>query len=211
MPPKTLSGVLTMPAFLTPVSSSMRTVSARVFERLLCGNPAIFIPEGGQIALHKSHMLTKETAAGQHLDESKGCFSCHVNMDPLAKIFSYNFPKYVGGSGGEYYAMQGELGGVSFELGHGYIYGLSPGLKQSTGAFLGEEVTGIKELGQKIAKADLFYSCGVQRAFENIYGRPIRFDEADFVKSVKDRFKAHRSYNKMVRELVTGPTFEGKN
>jgi hypothetical protein len=56
IPPAPSSGILTMPAFLGPVSGKMRTISARIFDRLLCSDANFFVPEGDQVALHEAFM-----------------------------------------------------------------------------------------------------------------------------------------------------------
>jgi len=74
-----------MPAFWAPVSGKMRTVASRVLDRLLCSQANFFSPSGEQIELHERYMSHADNPAPrEHLDSRTSCYSCHVNLDPLA-------------------------------------------------------------------------------------------------------------------------------
>ena len=82
IPPKKMSGLLTMPAFVNPAYGSdslTRTLVSRYFTMLLCGDPTIV-----QLTPCQQTFQTQYIPQIWHRDKAQGCFQCHVNVDPLA-------------------------------------------------------------------------------------------------------------------------------
>jgi hypothetical protein len=213
LPPLPSAGILSMPAFLGPVSQKMRTLSSRFFTRILCGEPSVYIPQGAARDLHRRYMShPSNPAPASHLDESKGCFTCHVNLDPLAAALSKNFLPNV--QKDEVAALTGEFGllGGAYRADplNAWLGGRSAGEK-GEGAFLGKPVSGVEQVGEVMAESDLMYSCAVNRAFQEIYGRQPQLADIEGVRTTASSFKAHRSFNRMIRELVSLKQFSTEN
>ncbi len=208
--PRVTSGLLTMPAFLVPQATKMRSISARIFRRLLCGEPDLYAPARGstEYNIQLANATTRETSAAAHLDPEKSCIVCHLNMDPVAKIYSGNFATNVGRN--EVLAMAGELFRANLWDGNQPAYGTIGGGQKGRGAVLGQEVEGIEKLGRVLSESDQFNSCVVQTTFHNIFGRKPNFSDVKMINAVQARFKLHHSYNRMVRELVNNPIFTGE-
>lgn len=113
IPAKTMSGILTMPAFISPAYSSdykMRTLISRYFNMLLCGDPTIV-----QLTPSQQSFQTQFIPQISHRDKAQGCFQCHINVDPLASALSVSFgnPTYTGqpiadGQGEGLYLSEGQ-------------------------------------------------------------------------------------------------------
>lgn len=206
IPPLPASGILGMPAFLGPVSQKMRTVSSRFFTRLLCGEPSVFVPSGSQAELHKLYMSDPSNPApAAHLDDRSQCFACHVNLDPLGAALSKNFLPNVQKEYRQYDEMTGEfalLGGIFRGAGNRIWLGARSGGAKGEGAFLGEKVSGITEVGAVLARSPMMYSCVVNRAFVELYGRQPQLGDAKDVNKVSSDFSSHRNFNRMIRDLA---------
>ena len=74
-----------MPAFVGPVSPKMRTISARYFTRLMCGEANLYVPDSSAASLHRQYVNQPS-----HLKSE--CIACHINIDPLASALSTNHP-----------------------------------------------------------------------------------------------------------------------
>lgn len=210
--PRTMSGILTQTAFLAPVlnNGKTRSVSARVHERLLCGLPNEFVSglDASALALHETFVSTKGATGGLHLDRTKGCYSCHVTLDPVASVFSKSFltdPNPPGSS-------ELRLAKVwnSRETG---LYGLKGGGSPATGVFLGQRVEGVRSLGEAIANSKEFSRCVVKTAFENIFGRRPVGADVNFISTMAEKFRTRidYNYNKLIEELVASPEFRAEN
>ncbi|HTL13396.1 MAG TPA: hypothetical protein VL588_12960, partial [Bdellovibrionota bacterium] len=93
-PPQRTAGILTMPAFIGPVSQKMRTIASRVFTRLLCGSPNMYVPSGAAEDLHVRFMSDPANPApAEHFNKRSSCYACHVNLDPLAAGLAAHFLK----------------------------------------------------------------------------------------------------------------------
>jgi len=198
-----------MPAFLGPVSQKMRTVSSRFFTRLLCGDPGIYQPTGAEKNLHRAHMVLPTNAgvsdiASAHLDETKGCFSCHVGLDPLgAALGGANFLKWVQLPGYTNAEMSGDfITSSNNALGDMRWLGSRSAGEPGTGAFLGKEVVGFEGVGKVLSQSEYMTGCVFRRTFENIYGRPIQFTDMSAAKAAQSRFNQGQDFNQLVRDLV---------
>jgi hypothetical protein len=222
IPPKTLSGILTMPSFLGPVSSGMRTTVARYFLRLLCGEANSFVPTASQFAMAEP-FVSKNRG---HLKPE--CVSCHINLDPLAAALSFNFVKYEGTKGTE---SLGEM--IMFNLNGDYaqaVNGIRGGGPLGQGTLLGKPVDGgVREVGEVLAGKSVdgvptepgardFARCVVQKVYENIYGRQIGLEDVGFVSETTDAFMKKESeggydyrFNRLVRALVDSPNYKRRN
>jgi hypothetical protein len=149
-------------------------------------------------------------ALRDHLDPAKGCFQCHINLDPMAAIFSANFtaPYSESDNRGVYSFAEGEMRmmGGSFYY-QGASYGIRGGGPPATGAFLGQEITGIASLGRTIADSEEFHHCAAQKAMEQIYGRSPTIADAVAFDKVVQAFTQDNDYDKMVQNLVSMPGF----
>jgi hypothetical protein len=212
--PRVASGILTMPAFTSgPMPAYdqyafyMRTISARYFTRLMCGAPNMITLTDAQKDLHERYIPQVEAAAKDHLDRTKGCYTCHVNMDPLAAALSSNFMSNVYS-----YSTLGELRifgpGPYYQ---GTWYGIRGGGPPSKGAFLGQEVNGVVDVGRILADSAEFNRCAVQIAFQNVYGRDVGMADVPVVTRITKDFMRHHNYNTMVRDLATATEFERGN
>jgi hypothetical protein len=200
IPERTMSGVLSMPAFISPVMPGDRTLAARYFTRLLCGDPSMFAPNAAQTAMQKQYVSGRS-----HLQSN--CISCHINLDPLASALSANF-KYFEGSG--LTEMQGELatGGVGA---FADIVGIrAGGGAKGAGAFFGQQVNGIAELGSAVANSSQFASCVVQTAFSHVMGRAPTVTDASFVQAETTKFQTNYKYNQLVEDIVTSASYSEK-
>ncbi|MBC7692439.1 MAG: hypothetical protein H7222_11810 [Methylotenera sp.] len=213
IPRRPAAGVLAMPAFLTPVGGNggkMRTIASRYFARLLCGDPGAFVPTPAEKVVHVRHMLdaanpeTSRTAA-DHLDPTKGCIACHVNLDPLGASLS---PQFLGNvQVNEGAAIQGEMAFTPVGLGAGW------GAYKGTGAFLGEEVTGVEGVARKLVTSDIWAKCVVQKTFENVFGRVVNLPaEKETFDGWTRKFQTQgQNYNQLVRDMVGSSLYQGVN
>jgi hypothetical protein len=202
----TMAGVLTMAAFRFPLgngaSVKLRTLADRYFVRLMCGQPdlSIFNPDSSQEALHSQYVPNDKSvnkAVNSHLSKEKGCFNCHINMDPLASALAVNFAKNV--QIDENTAIQGEMG----RTGRTFHWGAMKG----TGAVLGQQVSGVREVARVVADSRQFAKCTVQNAFSSVFGRPPGFADTRFVTTETDKFMSHYNFNLLIQELVDSPNF----
>jgi hypothetical protein len=213
LPALVSSGILSMPAFLGPVTGKMRTVASRFFTRLLCGEPSVFAPNESQRAIHREFMHDpanpeSNRTAALHLDETKGCFSCHVNLDPLSSALSAHFLDQV--QVNEWTAQSGEFRPVGGNFRGGtvhYFLGARAGGDPGEGAFLGSRVNGVRGVGRVLADSDLAYSCVVQRTYQEIMGRPPVLADSRRLRDLISQFRSHKNYDRMVREIVALPGF----
>lgn len=212
IPPRELSGILTQGAFINPIGYKARTLSARIFTRLMCGSPNDFL---GQISeedqdFSTQFVPTKENNTVSHLDKTKGCYSCHVVMDPVAAVLNSKFLRtdysYGDWRTGTSTPMYGEIMPTNF-------YGIRGGGLPAKGAFLGKSITGIRELGQAVANSDGFLRCTVKTSFKNVFGREPDPRDAEFIDKLTQRFKTDLkyNYNRLIQELVASPSFMGEN
>jgi hypothetical protein len=206
----TMSGVLTMAAFRYPLGAGatvkMRTLSDRYFVRLMCGQPDLstFSPDPGQEALHAKFVPNDKSvnqAVNAHLSKEKGCFSCHINMDPLAAALSASFEANV--QIDENRASLGEMSPTGKTFHWGAVKG--------SGAVLGQPVSGVREVARVIADSRLFARCTVQNAFTSLYGRAPGFVEAQMINAETDKFMTHYNFNQMIRELIDTPNFKERD
>jgi hypothetical protein len=174
------------------------------------------VPQGGEIALHRQFIAdpknkaTNATAA-LHLDETRGCYSCHINLDPLASALSRNFLPFV--QVDEVNGMYGEFGlsGGGMHAYSVYILGMRNGDSAGNGAFLGKPASGVVAVGQILADSDMPYACATRRAFQEIYGRPPLIADAELVRATSKSFFNHKDFSRMIRELITNGSFGRDN
>lgn len=206
--PKVHSGLLTMSAFMHSAGSKTRTLASRYFVRLMCGNEASIALNADQQQIHEKYIPKNETSSKQHLDRTKGCYACHVNLDPLASILGSGFQLNAS------YFSWGELAATPTNnvFGEQTLYGVRSFDLPSPGAFLGKEIRGgIREVGEVLADSRQFHSCATLKAFENIFGRKPAPTDLDFLDQVTDRFLNHHFYNEMVRDLVNSELYQKEN
>lgn len=213
--PRPLSGILTMPAFIQPTAIKARTYSARIFQRVLCRLPSeVAVPAGAQEA-HKKFIPTREPGGNKHVDPNRGCFSCHMGLDPLAAAVSGSFMTRVGET--TMTDFLGELftsGGIAFGDKSPDVNGIRWGSYNSRGEgmFQGKSIRGFQELGKAVAESDEFSDCAVTTAFKNVYGRDPSEEDLKIIAIVKKKFKqSGYNYNQMISDLVTSPMFSVAN
>jgi hypothetical protein len=210
IPPAPASGILTMPAFLGPVSQKMRVISSRIFERLLCGSPNLFVPQGSQSALHERYMTHPDNPAPPaHMDGKSGCYSCHVNLDPLAAALSGTFLQNV--QRDEPKAMQGQfLLLTSPTTGRSFLGGTGNS-ESGEGALLGQPAQGFPGVGAILSESPLFYRCTTLRAFEKVIGRGPALEELKLFDQIASEFQTQRDFNELIRKLVLSPLYRKEN
>jgi hypothetical protein len=229
IPPRVISGIVTMPAFLGPLGTGgalkARSVSSRFFSRLLCDQPNFYDPlqdkvdGAGKNSFHRSFISERK-----HLQTD--CFQCHRNLDPLASAMSWTFrgmlttdaktgevTNALGGEGGPQ-DFEGELD-VSSMKGY-YMPGLRHGgLPMGEGAFMGEPVKGIRDLSAKVADSDKFAACVTQTAFTYLFGRSVQFADVDFFNQMsaefKDPAKANYRFVDLVKRMIKSDFYQRKN
>jgi hypothetical protein len=213
IPPKRLKGILSMPAFLGPVSQKgqkIRSVSSRYFRRLLCGDEQSVALTPEQRDMQTPYIPgSRNPAENPHLDPKQSCYGCHVNMDPLAAALSTNFSwrsiwdNRLTNAGRAYDDSLGEM--IWFE---NYM-GVRWSDYEAEGAFLGTKVKGLNGVADVLAQSRGFAHCVVQKAFENIYGHSATFSDTRLLNSITDKFTTtdNYSYNAMVRDLVSDPLY----
>ena len=104
------------------------------------------------------------------------------------------------------------MGGNSGNASSGQMYGVRGGGKPGTGAFLGQPVTGgIAQLGQILASSTQFFSCAAENAFTNIYGRQLNVSDAVAFNQVVANFQSSQSYDNMILDLISMPSWEKGN
>ncbi len=216
IPAKPMSGILTQVGFLYPVSGgSYRTLAARILDRAMCGQPNTFIPNASQTALQSQYIPPQDKAS--HLQPS--CIQCHINLDPLATAIGLNFwltrtPLAANPTALAAKELSGEVELMSTS--NFATYGVTgAGGNPSTGALLGQEVTGIQQVGQVLGSSNQFARCTVGQAFQNIFGRmaPAAADcastanpsqDCQLIQKVTSDFMTSLgyNYNKMIEDLV---------
>ena len=208
LPHRPLSGILTQASFWAPVASSPRTMANRIFVRLLGQNANVFKPSVSQMPIHMKYVTQKSHVA-------PSCASCHANLDPLAAILNPNFAADPMMKNGSIAKLSGEL-----SAGVGTFLPTIQGVPNpSSGAFLGKEIKGIRELGQAIVDSREWARQTVSKAAENILGRPfppyqdcvgsMQNPDCQLIEGVTDAFRdASRlnfNYNRMVEEIIASP------
>jgi hypothetical protein len=192
-----MAGILTMAAFMEPLAPKTRSLSARIFHRLLCTDPSgiSLTPEQEKV---QERYTSKNPA---HLDRMKGCYQCHVNLDPFGKALNNRFllPSAAGGHD-DLEPVMGVEGG---EL-HGTwgINGSSDPERMGEGAFKGRVVRGVRELARAVADSEEFGACVVKKHFEALYGRLPNVADEGTLTQVSRAFAQHHNYNRMIRDLV---------
>lgn len=220
VPVRPISGILTMPAMTGPVSQKMRTLSSRYFTRLLCGDANIYAPQGAAKALHRQYMIGTaadgtpvnpqigNATASAHLDETRGCFACHVNLDPLAQALSTRFLN--SGQVNDFVAFMGEM--MPIDIGDGKIVtNVRNGGQPGKGAFLGHAVEGVVQVGAVLSESREFNRCVVQKAVEGSFGRAARSEDVLMIETLTDRFIGHQDYNRLIRDIVSTKAFQVEN
>jgi hypothetical protein len=208
--PSPAAGILTMPAFLSPVATTLRSVSSRVFERLLCGAPNLFVPTGAEDEEHLQYMShPANPAPADHTKDKSSCKGCHINLDPLAAALSGTFLRWV--QVNEKNALEGQFRTMGAATSEMRYYGARGKTEKGQGAFLGKKAEGFEDVGKILAESPLFYRCTTSRAFERILGRiPLLQDTAGFEKISND-FYGHRDFDRMVRDIVKSRSFQREN
>jgi hypothetical protein len=210
IPPRTLSGILTMPAFMSPVQNSARGIASRYFSRLLCDEPSFFDTEqAGVDNLHRPLVSGRE-----HLRPE--CYNCHRNLDPLASALSWRFislgPKL---GEGAFLDFLGEIGQVALHLTDRALGIRHGGSIEGRGAFMGKEVIGVRGLGQAIADSRKFAECTVSTTFRHVYGRPVQFSDIKLFEELTNRFISpdfnNYRYLDLLRTMITSKSFQRAN
>lgn len=223
IPPKNSSGILTMPAFLGPVSGSgissvkMRTISSRIFSRLLCGEPSSIQLSDGEKSIHEKYMADPSNSAAnrtvkEHLNQRSICYSCHLNIDPLSQAIAPNFLKNV--QEVETLASVGEFFPIAYLNNNPTtpFLGVRTGTTTGKGAFLGKEVSGMKEVGEVLASSPEFSKCVANVAFKNLFGRsPLPADLA-MIEQISSQFqKSNYDFNRLIELMVESAAFSKEN
>ena len=216
IPHRAFAGILTQPAFFSAAAPKMRTISDRVFERLMCGKPSLFVPDSHQQGLQAQYVPVKEANDKQHVQPGSSCYSCHINMDPLASALSANFYAHVGHQLSQQtstYEAAGEMFPFVPQPGDMPILNVQNGMGgKSKGALLGVEVEGVENVAQVLSNSNEFAKCMVQTAFTNIFGREPTDKDVDYISEQTVIFQGNGyNYNKMVEEMVASPTFQEQN
>ena len=228
LPARVYSGILTMPLFVAPVATKARGMASRYFARLLCDQPNYYDPlQDATQASEKSQLHRSFVSERKHLEES--CYQCHRNLDPLASALSWTFQGLLhrstpsDQSGEQFNNFGGEgasndyLGELDFvEMKERNIVGLRHGGgARSAGAFQGQSVNGIHELGVAISSSDKFASCVTQTMFQNVFGRPVQFADIPFfqemVKNFKDPKGSNYRYVDLIKSMIKSDYFKRKN
>lgn len=194
--PRVMSGILTQAAFVQPMLSaagSARSVSARIFQRVLCGAPSDFLKRLDSAAVAKHKQFVPNDG---HLDDTKGCPSCHLNLDPVASVFLPNFLKNVRGT------VRGEIEKAGF-------YGVRGGGLGGQGALFGEDITGVAQLGQKLAASREFHECTVKNTFQSLFGRIPQPGDLPLIDRMTDAFVKHADLKALIIDLASSPQFLG--
>ncbi len=209
--PRLMSGILTQMGFLGPVSvnsGKTRSLAARVFERLLCGLPSDFLSllDTNAQQLQMKYVSTHEANGNAHLDPTKGCYGCHISLDPVASALNANFLQNPS------QAATGDLKSDHI-WGVNNLYGVRGSTATGTGALFGTVVTGVKDLGNVLANSTPFSQCVVKSAFKNVFGREPLGSEVGLVNSVATQFRTslNYDYNAMIQALVASPQFQRSN
>jgi hypothetical protein len=212
--PRPLSGILTMPAFIQPTISKARTYSARIFQRLLCRLPSeVKVPDSMKSA-HVKFIPTREPGGMRHVDQKKGCFSCHVSLDPLAAAVSSSFMNRVGETEnvdflGELLPSGGDGAGAKTPDTSGLRWGSYNA--RGEGMFQGKQIRGFQEMGKAVSESDEFAECSVLTAFKNVFGRDPSEEDIKLINIIKRKFKTNYNYNQMISDLVSSPMFKTTN
>jgi hypothetical protein len=125
-----------------------------------------------------------------------------VTLDPIESVYSKDFVTVQKSPG------NGETR-VARIWNDEQTYGLRGNEDMGKGAFLGQEVTGVRELSQVIASSKEFSVCVVKTAFEHLFGRKPVSTDVGFVQRLSDRFMGPLTYNynKLIEELAASPEF----
>jgi hypothetical protein len=213
IPPRVASGIVGMPAFLSPVQNSARGISSRFFTRLLCDQPSFFDPDKvGADAIHRRYVSGRN-----HLKPE--CYNCHRNLDPLASALSWRFVNLARdvnnqgeGVAGDFF---GELLAVSMIGGDTLVGIRNGGTAKGQGAFMGKAVEGIVELSQEVANSRKFAECVVSTTFTHVYGRPVQFADVKLFQELTDRFISPQfnqyRYLELLRTMVTSQSYQRQN
>ena len=80
------------------------------------------------------------------------------------------------------------------------------------GAFFGQKINGIEELGSAVANSPQFAACVVQKTFQNVMGRPPSNSDVNFLTNETTRFQnvINYNYNKLVEDIVVSNSFTEK-
>jgi hypothetical protein len=219
--PRTFSGILTMPAFLSQSGDKVRSLSARIFKTLTCGEVNGFAPSASQQATHLNFVPNIEPSGVNHVSNPQ-CLSCHINLDPLGAALSKGFLQFQGG--GVIRLAGDQAGGlpggelqpfVIHDSLRGFTYGLrGRSNRSSSGAVMGVQTNSIREVGEVISSSPLFAKCAVRKAFEGLFGRgPATKTEVELVNSTAEMFRGSLGYDysKMVKELAISPLYLEEN
>lgn len=218
---RTFSGILTMPAFLSQTGNKVRSLSARIFKTLTCGEVNGFVPTASQQTTHLAFVPNVEASGVNHVSNPQ-CLACHINLDPLGAALSKGFLQFQGGgvirlagpdAGG---LPGGELQSyVIHDSLRGFTYGLrGRSNRPSNGAVMGVQTNSIRDVGTVIADSPHFARCAVQKAFEGLFGRgPASPAEIELMQSTAELFRGSLGfdYSKMVKELATSPLYLEEN
>jgi hypothetical protein len=232
LPPRTYSGILTMPAFVAPVATTARGLASRYFQRLLCNQPNFYDltqdpshPDAA--ALHKSFISTRA-----HLQPA--CLQCHQNLDPLASALSWTFLGLLipdpNDPGFKTYSSAGGEGGPNDFLGEmdvfmanggdnpviGALAGARSGAAAlSNGAFMGQPVLGIRDLATKVANSTAFAQCVTQTMFTNVFGHQVGIPDVPFYNSMVQTFMdpsgANYHFLDLMKAMIKSDNFTRAN
>ncbi len=72
---------------------------------------------------------------------------------------------------------------------------------------MGEKVSGMREIGQKIANRREFARCVTVNTLRGLYGREETLEDLSMVEKATDEFMSHYNYNALVRYLASQPHF----
>jgi hypothetical protein len=195
-----LAGILTQQSFYDALTNNykVRTLAAKIYRTLTCGELSAYAPKDP--ALHEQ--FVRNDNGGAHLDRSRGCYACHVNLDPLSSALTPAFAD----SGSFVRADAPQTAPLASEVWWPLLssYAGSTGAP-SDGAVFDKPVHGVREAAAALADSPEFARCVAQQTFSGIFGRPPDAGDADYVRDAVKRFMTGYDYDALVRDLVVAP------
>ena len=221
------AGILQMPGLLNAMApGSPRSISSRVFARLLCGEANLYDPKDDgkyddhlesfhQIATNGIQGYTsgsysvedhdKMTAFIKDHANQASCMSCHLNLDPLGMALF----KFYGNNLAQKHKLGQNFGAYEPEISSPTTQSMYPfgsavdDTRIGEGMLLGKNAKGFEGVGKVLSESRLYYSCATQDAFQNMFGRlPSSIEARRAYKNVVDKFMSTKNYNEMIQGLA---------
>jgi hypothetical protein len=172
------AGVLVSSGWWWQVGSMINNLNRgranKVSSALMCFNYL-----NSEIDFTAAAVTNSEAALGDAIRTDPACTACHDTLDPLAStLYGFWFPS----------SDKSDV--FSVRQYHPEQERLWRAFDAPAPAFHGQAVTGLAELGQRIAADDNYNRCFVQHSFEALLRRQPASDERDVVNAAYDRFVA---------------------